>query len=678
MLGHIVCAEGILPDPDKIRAVAEFPTPTSVRDVRSFLGLCSYFRRFIRGFADVAEPLTSLLAKDHRFTWTPTAAATFDRLKTLLTSAPVLRHFDPSAPTELHTDASGTGIGAVLAQRFPNAPMENPVAFASRTLTKAERNYSTTEKECLAVVWAVRKFRPYLYGRSFCVVTDHHALCWLTTLKDPSGRLGRWLLRLQEFDMTIKFKSGRLHSDADALSRCPLPSDVPSSDFLSRTTVHSHAAISHLTPVPALPNFDATFLRAEQLKDPTFSRLILHLDGTTTSTDKKLLRQSRSFVLSDGVLYKRNYCPDGARLLLAVPKAIRQLVLRALHDDATAGHLGFFKTYDRVRKRYFWPRLYSTVLRYVNACLTCQRRKPPPGPPAGLLQPLRPPQHPFDRIGIDLFGPLPLTPAGNRWVVVAIDHASRYVECAALPSGSSEEIARFFIHHILLRHGAPRVLVSDRGRSFLAQLLQDIFAACSVVHKPTSAYHPQTNGLTERFNHTLADMLACYISAHHDNWDTVLPYITFAYNSAMQSTTGFSPFRLLYGRDPLCNIDTMFPYSPNTDHNTLLGDATSRAEECRQIARCRTFGRQADAKLRYDERHRHVDYQLGDQVWLWVPIRKPGLSEKLICRYTGPYRIIRRLSDVNYTVEPVDVPVDRRRRTTETVHVTRLKPFVTS
>lgn len=664
MLGHIVSAEGISPDPEKVKAVANFPTPNSVKQLRSFLGLSSYFRRFIKGYAHIAAPLTDLLSRDTNFSWNLESEAAFQRLKAVLTSAPVLRHFNPSVPIELHTDASGTGLGAVLAQRLPNGPMEHAVAYASRTLTKAEKNYSATEKECLAVVWAIGKFRPYLYGRHFTVVTDHHALCWLASLKDPSGRLGRWALRLQEFDFTVHYKSGKKHQDADALSRCSLePSALDTAD-----TALSYEDVMSLSEIDPL-NFSH-----EQRKDELCKKLILHLDGSHPTEDKKLIRKSRQFVLHDGALYKRNFTPDGSRLLLVIPRHLRHAVLQTLHDDPTSGHLGFFKTYERIRPKFFWPSLYKSVHKYVSSCRMCQQRKPAPAS-AGRLQPLSQPHHPFERVGIDLFGPLPLSASGNRWIVTAIDHSTRYVVASALPTATATDIANFFIRHILLQHGAPRVLLSDRGSQFVAQILKEVLATCSVSHRLTSPYHPQTNGLTERFNHTLADMMSFYISPRHDNWDDLLPFLVFAYNTATQSTTKFSPFYLLYGREPVHTIDTLFPYVPDIA-NPVLADATCRAEECRQVARCRTLDVQASAKTRYDEAHVDVVYRPGQLVWLWVPIKKPGLSPKFLFHYVGPYKVLRSLSEVTYLIEPVDPPSDRRRRSTESAHVSRLKPYI--
>ncbi|GFY05858.1 retrovirus-related Pol polyprotein from transposon 297 [Trichonephila clavipes] len=225
---------GVRPDPDKIKAVRNFPTPKNIHDIRSFLGLCSYFRRFIKGFCYLAEPLQSLLKSGVEFHWGPEEVEAFNSLKKALTSDPVLGMYDERA-TEIHTDASGYGIGAVLVQIQNN--VEKVIAYASRTLTKAEKNYYTTERECLAIVWATNNFRPYIFGKHFTVVTDHHSLCWLMNLKDPSGRLARWALRLQEHDFDVKYKTGKKHSDADALSRNPVEEETETSDkFLAVTT----------------------------------------------------------------------------------------------------------------------------------------------------------------------------------------------------------------------------------------------------------------------------------------------------------------------------------------------------------------------------------------------------------------------------------------------------------
>ncbi|GFW51257.1 retrovirus-related Pol polyprotein from transposon 17.6 [Trichonephila clavipes] len=301
VLGHLVSSNGVRPDPDKIKAVRNFPTPKNIHDIRSFLGLCSYFRRFIKGFCYLAEPLQSLLKSGVEFHWGPEEVEAFNSLKKALTSDPVLGMYDERASTEIHTDASGYGIGAVLVQIQNN--VEKVIAYASRTLTKAEKNYSTTERECLAIVWATNKFRPYIFGKHFTVVTDHHSLCWLMNLKDPSGRLARWALRLQEHDFDVKYKTGKKHSDADALSRNP----VEEENGNIRQIFSSH---DEYEPC------DGTEKGSRPCEIKTFEQLI----------------QNEEFRFIDGILCRKNFDPDGKLWLPVIPKHLRADILRHFHD----------------------------------------------------------------------------------------------------------------------------------------------------------------------------------------------------------------------------------------------------------------------------------------------------------------------------------------------------------
>lgn len=318
--------------------------------------------------------------------------------------------------------------------------------------------------------------------------------------------------------------------------------------------------------------------------------------------------------------------------------------------------------------------MYRFIRQYVRACSTCQRRKTPPCHASGTLLPLPCPSRPFDRVGIDIYGPLPNTADGNRWIIVAVDHLTRYAETSSLPSSTAKDVATFVLHNIVLRHGAPRELLSDRGRVFLSDVITALLRECHVVHRTTSAYHPQTNGMTERFNRTLGDMLSMYISSDHSNWDRVLPFITFAYNTAIQSTTGFSPFFLLYGREPSCTMDTILSYKPDSSESTTLSQAATYAEECRQLARSFTTQDQGRQKHHHDASNNTTSYDPGSLVWLHVPSATPGLSTKLVPKYHGPYRVLQKTSPVNYLIEPLEPSSDQRRRGQEIVHVSRLKP----
>uniref|UniRef100_L7LYP4 RNA-directed DNA polymerase n=1 Tax=Rhipicephalus pulchellus TaxID=72859 RepID=L7LYP4_RHIPC len=653
ILGHIVDANGVQPDPEKVRAVKDFPVPKTAKDVRSFVGLCSYFRRFIKNFAEIARPLTDLLKQDATFNWGPSQAAAFTELATLLTPSPVLAHFDPTAPTEVRTDASGYGIGAVLAQR--QRGQNRVIAYASRLLSPSERNYSITERECLALVWAVAKFRPYLYGRPFTVLTDHHALCWLASLKDPTGRLARWALRLQEYSYTVVYKSGRLHKDVDCLSRYP----VADWDSTSTDSVDCVLSISQLL-----------HLGDEQRRDPDISRLIQRLESSPYDVSVRM------FTLKDHTLYRRNLSPAGHDLLPVIPKHLRSTVLRELHDAPTAGHLGVSRTYDRVRRRFYWPGLSRSVRRYVNACEICQRRKKPSGLPAGYLQPINIPSEPFFRVGLDLLGPFPTSASGNKWVAVATDYATRYAVTRAMPTSCATDVADFLLRDLILVHGAPRQLLTDRGRTFLSKVVDDILRSCSTQHKLTTSYHPQTNGLTERLNRTLTDMLSKYVSADHRDWDLALPYVTFAYNSSRHDTAGYSPFDLLFGREPTLPLDTFLPAAAQST-SEYARDAIARADHARQLAHSRLTASQDTQKHRYDKRHRDEQFPTGSLVLLWSPTRHAGLSEKLLSRFTGPYRVLRRVTDVTYEIVPDAPSTSSALLSRDVVHVSRLKRYHT-
>lgn len=279
-------------------------------------------------------------------------------------------------------------------------------------------------------------------------------------------------------------------------------------------------------------------------------------------------------------------------------------------------------------------------------------------------------------MGIDLYGPLPLTPAGHRWIVTAVDHLTRYAETAALPSGAASEVAEFVLQAIILRHGAPRVLLSDRGKTFLSHVLAEVLQASNTIHKTTSAYHPQTNGLTERFHRTLSDMISMYVKPDHTNWDTILPFVTFAYNTAVQRTTNYSPFFLVYGRAPSFVLDTTFLSTPSVPSTSLPEEFAARVAHCREIARAHTATIQDKRKVRCDATRRVISFRPGDEVLLWTPVRVPGLCEKFLHRYRGPYTVLERTSAVNYRVAPVTSVTDRRCRSTEIVHVSRLKPYL--
>ncbi|UYV68394.1 hypothetical protein LAZ67_5004196 [Cordylochernes scorpioides] len=553
----------------KIKILGHQPH-NNLQQVRSFLGLSSYYRRFIRNYADIARPLNALLSKGTKFEWNTAQEGAFRNLKIALTSKPVLGHFDDDAPTELHTDASGYGIGAVLAQK--QGSDEKVIAYASRTLLRAEQNYSTTE-----------------------------------------SRLARWALRLQEYDVSIVYKTGRMHQDADCLSRNPL----------------KHTEENFNDDIPIL--FLLSDIGREQENDPYIAEIIRNI------SQPSLTKQDEKFKFVKGILYRKNYDPTGQPLLLVVRRHLRMEILSDLHDAPTAGHLGFAKTYDRVKRRFYWPGLYRSVKRCVGHCQDCQRRKGVPQLPPGYLKPIPPPDSPFQKI------------------VVCTDYLTKYAVTQSLGSGEAQEIAKFLLEEVILKHGAPREIVMDRGRNFQSKLLQELTNKCGIKKKTTTAYHPQTNGLTERLNRTIADMLSMYMDPDQKNWDEMLPFITFAYNTAKQESTGFTPFFLIHGREAETTLDAIFPYSSSSEGEAFIQNLGTRAEEARQIARHHIFKAQETNKTNYDARHTGKIYEPGVLVWIFIPIR-------------------RKISDVTYEVEAVSEQ-GRRQKKRDTVHILRMKPY---
>ncbi|KAK9730359.1 Integrase zinc binding domain [Popillia japonica] len=469
VLGFEISESGILPNTDKVKAISEFPRPRKQKDIQKFLGL-------------------------------------------------FLIHFNPEAETKLHIDASGDGIGAVLLQKQLKSSKFHPVSFLSRTLTKDEKKYTITELECLSAVWAVQRFRTYLWGlHHFTIITDHHSLCWLKSIgsKDHTSRLARWSLKLMEYNYTVEHKRGAYNNDADALSRYPCEAgtamdqtetlDVPTNDAdaLSRYPCEAGTAMDQ-TETLDVPTFIATSYKEES--DPEIQNLSMAVKDPFFGSSS-LQRAAKNFTLINNVLYKRNVDASGESNLLVVPRSLRAEILFSYHNEPMAGHLGYARTLNKIQKRYFWYGLPKDVKKFVQSCQDCQARKGPTNvKPAGFLNPI-PVGVPFQMIGIDLLGPFRRSSSGKTMIVVATDYATRWAEAKALPNGKAEAVAKFLLENVICRHGSPKQILSDRGAVFQSQLVTELLRIMGSNSSFTTSYKPSTNGLTERLNKTIADML---------------------------------------------------------------------------------------------------------------------------------------------------------------------------
>eukprot|EP00794_Sanderia_malayensis_P004315 gene4315-biopygen3502 len=341
-LGHVVGKDGIKPNPEKISVIQNYPVPKDCGAIRSFVALVSYYRQFIKNFASIAAPLNYLLKKGVKFTWSDDCQCVFEYLRNSLLKAPILTYPDFNERFSLYTDASNTGIGAVLAQNIGGT--EKTIAYASRSLKPHERKYATIERECLALVWGIKYFRPYLYGHEFDVITDHNPLKWLDNARDPHSRLSRWSLSLQSYSYVIKHRPGRSHGNADALSRMPA---------------------NHITPfVNAIdsPSLQLEEVRNKQRQDPALQDLINYFEKGEIPENsvcaRRLMATADDYVFEDGLLYHllkgRARTRDLIRKQLVIPRSLKDEVMLSMLEELTSGHLGFEKTYHRIQQRYFW------------------------------------------------------------------------------------------------------------------------------------------------------------------------------------------------------------------------------------------------------------------------------------------------------------------------------------
>ena len=580
-LGHTVTERGVATDPEKVQAIARIPAPTNLRELRRFLGMVSWYRRFIPRFTDIAAPLNHLLQKKVRWTWSEKEEIAFETLRQQLATAPVLACPDFTLPFTLQTDASNEGLGAVLTQDINS--QERVIAYASRTLNSAEKNYSVTEKECLAVVWGIRKMRPYLEGYRFTVLTDHQSLKWLRTMDNPSGRLARWGLELQEYDFDIQYRKGANNLVADALSRRPEGSPQDEVNSMEAPT--------------DCPWYDRIKAAAES--EP---------------------HRYPEYHVVDGRLYRHISDTHGPRSelewKLCVPRPLREAVLRENHDAPTAGHLGGSKTAARLAQRYFWPGMVRDAKRYVSRCQKCLEYKALQQAPAGGMQ-TTPAANPWDVVAVDLVGPLPRSAKGFTMLAVMQDKFSKWVEIQPLRQATAPAVTKAFKERIALRFGCPRRVITDNGRQYESKEFTSMLRTYGIEHRRTPPYTPQCNPV-ERVNRVIKTMIAQLTNGDHRHWDHWLPEIMFAFNTARHDSTGYTPAYLNYGREPAAPGAIRQSTTGITDDTE--DQRTNRTEELERLHEAIRLARHAQAqatetqKKAYNLRRRDWRPQIGEKV----------------------------------------------------------------
>ena len=671
-LGHVVSSEGVTPDPSKIEKVADWPTPTTTKEVQQFLGLASYYRKFVKDFAELAKPLHRLTEKNAKFQWTDDCQRAFIELRQKLVTSPILVYPDFNRNFILDTDASNSGIGAVLSQLDDNG-CERVIAYGSRLLSKAERQYCVTRRELLAVVFFTKQFRPYLAGKKFLLRTDHGSLTWLRNFKEPEGQLARWLEQLQELDFDIVHRQGRKHTNADALSRLPCPQ--------CKRESHDPSSVAATMVIPS--ESTQKTLRDAQLEDPIIKPLLISKEAGEKplkaderkfgSAARRLMQLWDQLIVRDGILYRQYAHPtkEKSHLQLIIPKSLRDEVLEDLHEGALGGHLGMEKMLARVKERFYWPGHHKDTQNWCRNCATCSARKNPPQKPRAPLQSIRT-GYPLQMVATDILGPFPESKTGNKYILVVADYFTRWTEAYPIPNQEATTIARKLTDEFFFRFSIPEQLHSDQGRQFESEVIAEICRLLEVAKTRTTPYHPQSDGLVERFNRTLLSMLSTAAAGQPFAWEDHLRRLCMAYNTSVHPTTGYTPFALMFGRQARMPIDIMYGTPAETTDPQFHSEYATQLQQQLQTAyesvREKTGQKLERQKEFYDRKVHGKPFSVGDLVWLNSPAIPRGQFRKLYSPWTGPYKVVTVISEVTYRIENVQA-----RRQRMVVHFDRLK-----
>ncbi len=635
-LGYVIRRNEIGMSSEKVKAITEWPTPKTVREIQSFLGFGNFYRRFIKGYSGVAKALTELTRKDTPFEWKEPQERAFQKMKDLFTTAPVLTTFDYEKAITIETDASDYAIGACLNQPDESGKL-HPVAFYSRTMSSPELNYDIHDKELLAIVEALKHWKVYctMPKHQVHVITDHKNLTYFTSTKVLNRRQTRWAEELANFDYRISYQKGSENSRADALSRradyIENKKQVSHAIFQAQedgTLLHNQQSLSSMFIVEETP-------RAAQIKAGYANDKIVQLVEQDNSPFKK---DNNGFVTLNNRVY--------------VPTVEQNKIIQDTHND---GHRGIGSTMERVQRTFYIPELKRKTENIVNDCDTCKRSKHERHRPYGLLQPLQPPDGAWHSIAMDFITDLPVSKEpGNTTpydtIFVVTDRLTKYAYFLPTVRSCTAQDLSFVLHkHIVSQHGAPKEIISDRDKLFTSKFWKSLMALMGVKHKASTAFHPQTDGQTERLNQTLEQFLRAYINYKQDNWTTLLPLAQFVYNNNANQTTKETPFFANYGRHPTLEHDAhelqVYSDLAQLQHSEITALHEQLKQELLLAA--------ARSSLQANK-HRSCgpDFKEGDSVYLRrknIKTQRP--SNKLDHTKLGPFKISKALGPVTFRLE---------------------------
>ena len=604
-LGYIITAEGVRVDPGKIEAIHSWPIPGSTQDVRSFHGLASFYRRFIKNFSSIAAPLTDCI-KGGKFQWTEQAQRSFGELKKRLTEAPVLALPNFDQVFEVSCDASNTGIGAVMSQEG------HPIAFFSEKLNEAKLKYSTYDKEFYAIVRALQHWSHYLLNKEFILYSDHEALKHLNSQQKINRRHAAWSEILQSYPFLLKHKAGTLNSVADALSR--------------RHTL--------------LTTLQAKVVGFEVIKelykdDPDFRKAWNYTEA----------QPFQQFHRHEDFLFRGK--------TLCIPQcSLREAIIWEAHNGGLAGHFGRDKTVALVKENFYWPKLERDINRHIQRCRTCHLAKSK-SQNTGLYMPLPVPDAPWEDVSMDFILGLPRTQRQKDSIMVVVDRFSKmahFIPCQK--TNDVVQVAESYFKEIVRLHGIPKTITSDRDVKFLSHFWRTLWKKMGTKLQFSSASHPQTDGQTEAVNRILGNLLRSFVGKNLKQWDLILAQVEFAYNNSISQATGKCPFEVVYGTRPLSPLDL----TPSSNQRQYSADGDQRAKEIKKLheqVREQIQKQNLRYKAQRDKHRRQQTFKVGDLVW--IHLRKERFpkqpNSKLSPRADGPFKVVQKINNNAYKVE---------------------------
>lgn len=698
-LGHVVSGDGVLPDPDKIKVVQNYPCPTNVDESRRFVAFVNFYRKFIPNFAELAYPLNKLCRKNASFIWDEKCQSSFEKLKEKILSPPVLQYPNFSEQNEftVQTDASNYAIGAILSNKNGR-----PVSFASRTLNKSEVNYPTIDKELLAIVWAIKHFRPYLYGKHFKILTDHRPLISLFNMKDPSSRLFKFRLLLEEYDFTIEHVKGSENAAADALSRISITSsdlkhmhelcvsvmtraqkrnltdNSINNDTSSTSTVWSDQPnVSRISSNESVelrfidackleefrkngvinkesktfiyvPNERAIYVKyvssSSQISQVEFVKELQDFCKSINITEIYLIKSNKNNIFIEKLLNEIEKIKEWNGPQLHIVKDVhrienkddKRVILNDFHLLPTSGHAGVRRMFNNIKKYYYWTGLEKDIKEFVKRCDKCQKQK---YSTHNIKQPMEittTAHSAFEKIYIDLVGPLDRDNYNYSYILTLQCELTKYIEAYPLVTKRTEDVAKALVNNFILRYGVPKVIATDRGTEFLSSTFKEVCKLLNIKQLNSTAYHHQSIGALENTHKHLNSYLRIQTDNHPETWSTWLPFWSFCYNTSVHSSTKYTPYELVFGKK--CSLPSNFTnmkVDPLYNYDYYPFELKFRLQTTLKEARDNLLKSKLDQKERYDKNVNPTTYNPDDLVLV-----KNNMCNKLDNVYTGPYRVI--------------------------------------